>query len=89
MLPTATASTLTIRVLLFASYADRLGRDALDLSLEAPARVGDALDRLRSLPGAEILPARPMCAVNLAQAAPDDLLSDGDEVAILPPVSGG
>jgi molybdopterin converting factor small subunit len=89
MLPTATASTLTIRVLLFASYAELLGRDAIDLSLEAPATVGDALDRLRSLSGAETLPPRPMCAVNLAQATTDDLLSDGDEVAILPPVSGG
>lgn len=89
MLPSAPASTLTVRVLLFASYAEQLGRDALDLSLEAPATVGDLLDHLRALTGAEALPRRPMCAVNLTQAAPDDLLSDGDEVAILPPVSGG
>jgi molybdopterin converting factor small subunit len=90
MLPSAPASTLTVRVLLFASYAELLGRDAIELALEHPATVSDALDRLRSLTGgAERLPHRPMCAVNLAQAAADDLLSDGDELAILPPVAGG
>jgi molybdopterin converting factor small subunit len=89
MSPSASPSTLTVRVLLFGSYAELLGRDAIELALDAPATVGGALDRLRSLPGAGTLPPRPMCAVNLSQAATDDLLSDGDEVAILPPVSGG
>ncbi len=89
MLPAAPPSTLTIRVLLFARYAELLGRDSIELVLEGPATVGVALDRLRSLPGAETLPERPLCAVNLVQATPDDQLSDGDEVAILPPMSGG
>lgn len=89
MLPAAPPSTLTVRVLLFARYADLLGRDALDLALEGPATVSDALDRLRELPGAQTLPLRPLCAVNLAQVTTNHLLSDGDEVAILPPMSGG
>ncbi|HEX2250772.1 MAG TPA: MoaD/ThiS family protein [Gemmatimonadales bacterium] len=89
MLPSAPTSTLTVRVLLFASYAELLGRDAIELELEAPATVGDVLDHLRSLTRAEALPTRPMCAVNLVQAATDDLLAQGDEVAILPPLSGG
>ena len=32
---------------------------------------------------------RPAVAVNLAYAGPDRVLNDGDEVALIPPVSGG
>jgi molybdopterin converting factor small subunit len=88
-MPTIAAPTLTVRVLLFASYADTLGFDAVTLSLEAPATVGDALARLRSLPGGERLPPRPLCAVNLTHVSPDAPLSGGDELAVLPPLAGG
>ncbi|HEY9013614.1 MAG TPA: hypothetical protein VIM84_00950, partial [Gemmatimonadales bacterium] len=52
------ATIITVRVLLFASYAELLGRDAVELSLPAPARVADALARLRALPGGSRLPDR-------------------------------
>jgi molybdopterin converting factor small subunit len=86
---TVVASTVTIRVLLFASYAELLGSDALEMVLESPARVSDALTRLRAVPGGERLPAKPLCALNLTQVEPDTLLGSGDELAILPPLSGG
>ena len=86
---TAVASTVTVRVLLFASYAELLGSDALELVLESPARVSDALTRLRACPGGERLPSKPLCALNLTQVEPDTLLGSGDELAILPPLSGG
>lgn len=89
MLPAAPASIRTIRVLLFASYAELLGCEVVELSLEGPATVGDALEQLRKLPGAKGLPLRPLCAVNLTQASTDRPLSDGDELALLPPMSGG
>jgi molybdopterin converting factor small subunit len=82
-------STLTIRVLLFGSYADKLGFDALDLSLESPATIDDALKRLRSLPGGDALPERPLCALNLLQAGAGASLNSGDELALLPPLAGG
>jgi molybdopterin converting factor small subunit len=88
-MPSAAASTLSVRVLLFASYAEILGRDAVELSLGNPATVADALERLRSLPGGECLPPRPLCALNLRQTGGDASLSAGDELAILPPLSGG
>lgn len=34
-------------------------------------------------------PARVRCAVNQAHARPDARVSDGDEVAFFPPVTGG
>jgi molybdopterin converting factor small subunit len=86
---TTAGSTLRVRALLFASYAEMLGLDTVELSLPSPATVGDALNHLRSFPGGERLPPRPLCAVNLSQAGEDAPLSPGDELAILPPLSGG
>ena len=89
-LMTATApSTLTIQVLLFGSYADRLGRTTVELALPNPATIADAVAHLRSLPGGDRVPARPLCALNLSQAPLETPLSAGDELAILPPVAGG
>jgi molybdopterin converting factor small subunit len=78
-----------VRVLLFASYADTLGFDSVELRLDQPATVGDVLDRLRALPGGDRLPPRPLCALNLTHVRSDAPLSAGDELAILPPLAGG
>jgi sulfur-carrier protein len=88
-MPSAIASTVTLRVLLFASYAETLGFDSVEVTLDSPATVGDALERLRSLPGGERLPPRPLCALNLSQVSANAPLSGGDELAILPPLAGG
>jgi molybdopterin synthase sulfur carrier subunit len=88
-MPSATATTVTLRVLLFASYAETLGVDSLELTLDSPATVGNALERLRGLPGGEKLPPRPLCALNLSQVSANTPLSGGEELAILPPLAGG
>ena len=80
---------MTVRILLFAAYADAVGRDALELSLPAGATAADVLATVRAMPGAGRLPARPLVAVNERWAAADQPLADGDEVAIVPPVAGG
>ena len=82
-------STITVRVLLFASYSDVLGLHSLELTVESPATVEDALNRLRCLPGGDRLPAKPLCAVNLRHVHTSALLAPGDELAILPPLAGG
>ena len=82
-------SAITVRVLLFASYSNVLGLDSLDLTIETPATVADALNRVRSLPGGERLPSKPLCALNLRHVDAATRLSDGDELAILPPLAGG
>lgn len=88
-MPAPTTQLVNVRVLLFASYADRLGLESVRVALPALATVADALDHLRSLPGGEQIPPRPLCAVNLAHAGLDARLTEGDEVAILPPLAGG
>ena len=88
-MPSAVSPAVTVRVLLFASYAEHLGADALDLTLPSPARVGDVVGHLRALPGGHLLPPKPLCARNLAHAGQDDPVGQGDEIAVLPPLAGG
>lgn len=80
---------MTVRVLLFASYADALGTPELALEMPDGASVSDLVERLRLLPGADRLPPAPLVAVNATYAAAASPLSAGDEVAIIPPVAGG
>ncbi len=85
----AVPSSLTVHVLLFASYAESLGADTMELTLPSPASVGAVVAHLRALPGGQQLPPKPLCASNLAHAAPDEPVAQGDEIAILPPLAGG
>lgn len=88
-MPSPTTRIVNVRVLLFASYAERLGLESVRVALPALATVADALEHVRALPGGDQLPPRPLCAVNLAHAGLDTPLSEGDEVAVLPPLAGG
>jgi molybdopterin converting factor small subunit len=85
----AVLSTVTVRVLLFASYAEALGQERLELTLHEPATIADVLSYLRSLPGGDRLPSKPLCALNLSQASSATVIMPGDELAILPPLAGG
>ena len=88
-MPAPVTQIVNVRVLLFASYADRLGLDSVRVALPALATVADALDHVRSLPGGEQIPPRTLCAVNLAHVGLDAPLAEGDELALLPPLAGG
>lgn len=80
---------MTVTVLLFASYAEALGVSSLELDVGRSATVADVLDRLRTMAGAAALPPTPLVAVNERYARRDAALTQGDEVAIIPPVAGG
>jgi molybdopterin converting factor small subunit len=87
---TASVETVTVKVLLFASYADWIGRDTVEVSLPAPATVSDLVRQLREeFPQADRLPTRPLSAINAVHATVDSPLREGDEVALLPPLAGG
>ena len=70
---------------LFAMLRERAGTDELTLELPEGARVRDALGELESL--ASGLPL--VLAVNREYAPEDRALDAGDELALIPPVSGG
>ena len=85
----ASPTTLTVHVLLFASYAEVLGLESVDVTLPAPATVGDVVAHLRALPGGDQVPPKPLCARNLGHARMDEVISNGDDIAVLPPLAGG
>jgi len=72
-------------VRLFASLRERAGRDVVELEIPAGARVADVMERLRGL--CDGVPV--VMAVNREYAEPSDELHGGDELALIPPVSGG
>lgn len=82
---------MVISVRLFAMLRERAGRDSVALELDEGATVSDALAALRAQDGlAEILDRAPVVmAVNRDYAPDDRALREGDEVALIPPVSGG
>ena len=79
---------MTLTVLLFASYADAIGRSSLQLDVDEGATVGDVVERLRRDAG-RALPPRPLVAVNQEYAEYARPLVRGDELAVIPPVAGG
>ncbi|MGH3035801.1 MAG: molybdenum cofactor biosynthesis protein [Gaiellaceae bacterium] len=76
---------MRVTVKLFAGLRERAGTGERQVDLPAGARVADVWPPLE-------LGDRPpglLYAVNKAYAAPDRTLAEGDEVALIPPVSGG
>lgn len=80
-----------VTVRFFARYAELAGCDSAAVVVSGnSATVADVLERVcETVPGARSLPARPLAALNLRQVKLDARVSDGDEVALLPPMSGG
>jgi molybdopterin converting factor subunit 1 len=79
---------VTVTVLLFASFADILGRSRLEITIPPGATVGDTVAQVRAA-AADRLPPAPMVAVNEEYARYDRVLVPGDELALIPPVAGG
>lgn len=79
---------MRIEVRLFALYREQAGQDRLSLTLPEGARVKDLAKALKELVPALALEGG-MAAVNQNLAGPETPLKEGDEVAFLPPVSGG
>lgn len=88
-LPPRMNAPLPVTALLFASYAELLGSSTIEVCLSRGASVADLVSAIRSMPGAERLPPRPMVAVNQRYASYEQILHPGDEVAVIPPVAGG
>jgi molybdopterin synthase catalytic subunit/molybdopterin converting factor small subunit len=74
-----------VQIRLFAGLRDRAGADAVEVELPEGARVADALAKLEWL--TDGLPV--VMAVNREYADGDTPLCGDDELALIPPVSGG
>ncbi len=86
----AGVSQLKVEVRLFASYRERAGTARLDLDLPDGSTIADAAAKLlQAHPAITNDPTRLVVAVNQEYQEHDHPLQDGDEVALIPPVSGG
>jgi sulfur-carrier protein len=89
-----TASVVTVRLVYLARLREAFASAGETLTLrEADGSVASIVALLRERGGAfaaELAPGRAVrVAVNHALSAPDAKVGDGDEVALLPPVTGG
>ena len=81
---------MTLRVKLFAAMADLAGSDSEQVELPVGATVADLRRELgKLLPLARTLLTRSGVAVNHDFAENDRVLQAAEEVAVIPPVSGG
>jgi len=84
------ALAIAVRTRLFARLREQAGTDAASVEVRPGSTVEHVYDALRkSHPGLEANRESVRVAVNQEFADWDAIVSDGDEVAFIPPVSGG
>ena len=82
--------SITVTVKLFAVYQEVYGTPELILQFPAGATVGQVRDRLlNEQPQLERWRELTRFGVNFQFVEPDQVLQGGDEVVLIPPVSGG
>ena len=81
---------MVIHTLFFASYRESIGSGGLDVTLSIGATVSDLIAELRSRGNKfACLRETVVIAVNKVYMEAETVLTDGDEVAFIPPVAGG
>lgn len=81
---------VTVTVKLFAAYQEACGMSDLTLKFPSGTRVAAVRDRLlHEHPELEQWRDLTRFGINLQFVEPDAVLQNGDEVVLIPPVSGG
>jgi molybdopterin converting factor subunit 1 len=82
---------MLVRVRLFAMLRERVGREQVEIDLPEGATVREAMDVVARQHGfADLVGRMPLVmAVNREYASGETSLSEADELALIPPVSGG
>ncbi len=84
------ADAMQVTVKFFAIAREAVGSGELRVRLGDRATLRDLLDAVRAEhPGLKAFEGSLLLAVNHEFAEPDTVLREGDEVAVMPPVSGG
>jgi len=83
-------TAITVRVLFFSVLRERVGLGELDVSIESGSRASQLVDELaRAYPAFDAFRGITRIAVNQIYVDESAELADGDEVALITPVSGG
>src|ERR671915_794082 len=80
---------MVVSVRLFAGLRERAGADRIEVELPDGARVADVLAAMAGTPVGALRPRECVVAVNREYATADERVRAGDEIALVPPVSGG
>ena len=81
---------MRVTVRLFARLKELAGTDSMTVEVAEPATVAEVWQAATSAVPALVPHSRALsCAVNATFARMSQRISDGDDVAFLPPVSGG
>ena len=89
-MPSSDNRTIVVSVLFFGAARDATGTDEAQLTLNPPHNSENSLAQvLNTYPALRRFGNSLLFAVNQEYASPDREISDGDELAIFPPVSGG
>jgi molybdopterin converting factor subunit 1 len=80
---------MKVTVRLFAGLRERAGGQHVDVELPDGASVGDLLAAMETTPVGRLEPGQCVVAINREYAPATARVSPGDEVALIPPVSGG
>jgi molybdopterin synthase sulfur carrier subunit len=83
-------SSITITVKLFAAFGEAFGVSEITLELPPDTPVSQVLESsIAQYPQLEQWRDRTRFGLNMEFVSPDTILQDGDEVVLIPPVSGG
>ena len=81
---------MQIKILFFASCRDAIGSSQIELDVGEGTTVGELKDELiATFPDLAGIAGSLSTAVNMEYAGDEVILSGEDEVALIPPVSGG
>jgi len=79
-------NAMSINVQFFASLREILGKQKARLDCETPTDVRSVWSKTSN---GIMMPDNTLCAINMEYVKPDAIVTDGDEVAFFPPVTGG
>jgi sulfur-carrier protein len=83
-------SSITITLKLFAAFGEAYGVSEVTVELPPNTPVSQVLESsIAQYPQLEQWRSRTRFGLNMEFVSPDTILQDGDEVVLIPPVSGG